>query len=33
MNEYVKPEVEIVEFVTEVIANTGIVSGEDDGGL
>ena len=33
MNEYIKPEVEVVEFVTECIANTGVGSDLDDGDL
>lgn len=30
MKEYIKPEVECVDFVTEKIANIGITSGEDN---
>lgn len=33
MKEYLKPDVEIVEFSVEVIASTGTTSGEDDGDL
>ena len=30
---YIKPEVEVVEFVTEVVANLDTTSNVDDGGL
>ena len=33
MKEYLKPDVEVVEFAVESIAATGTVSGEDDGDL
>ena len=33
MKEYLKPEVEFVDFTVEEIANTGVTSGEDDGDL
>ena len=28
--EYIKPEVEIISFETEVVTNTGTTLGEDD---
>lgn len=33
MKEYMKPELELVSFATEVITTTGTISGEDDGDL
>ena len=30
MKTYIKPDVEYVEFATEVIANTDVVSGESN---
>lgn len=33
MKEYLKPDVEIVEFTVESIATTGIISGDDDSDL
>lgn len=33
MKEYLKPEVEFVDFTVEEIANTSTVPGEDDGDL
>ena len=32
MKKYIKPEVELVEFAVEEIANTGIGSGDGSGG-
>lgn len=33
MKEYQKPEVELVEFSSEEVANTGVTSGVDDGNI